>query len=538
MRHRIARANVHLMPSPAVPTTETGTRHRTAERLARSLDVPVISVSAAMGLVTVYRHHERHVLQPVSRLHERVSQALQTLQRFRRRFNGAVAALSALEIGDTVTLRDVAAVLQPAELAVRIADEIEHDLLELGDDGRLLRLQLEELTEGVRPLERLVVRDYVHAPTGGRPWAAAVASAGNGSFGPGPGRDVLRALGELTTDELLDGRRVAGALGLPPTRTELDVSLEPRGYRLLHRLPRFPEVVVDRIVEHFDGLQQIMRASVADLEEVDGVGDTRARSVKEGLARLAGKASILDPLQLEVTAAIRAPAGSLRADDRLHLRGETATGKRHRHHPSAVDAVGETGRGSGSGRIRYNGRSISPRGLGAGTLSLRRAVQAMTVTTFDIGDKVVYPHHGAAIVERREVKEAFGEKKEYLVLRLAYGDLTLMVPADNTEGVGLREVINDEEVEEVFAVLRKKEARMPTNWSRRYKNHSEKLRSGDIYQVAEVVRNLSIRDKDKGLSAGEKRMLSRARQILVSELTFALDVNEEQAEVRLDEALP
>jgi len=157
---------------------------------------------------------------------------------------------------------------------------------------------------------------------------------------------------------------------------------------------------------------------------------------------------------------------------------------------------------------------------------------------FDIGDKVVYPHHGAAIVERREVKEAFGEKREYLVLRLAYGDLTLMVPADNTEGVGLREVINDEEVEEVFAVLRKKEARMPTNWSRRYKNHSEKLRSGDIYQVAEVVRNLSIRDKDKGLSAGEKRMLQRARQILVSELTFALDVDEEAAEKRLDEALP
>ena len=106
-----------------------------------------------------------------------------------------------------------------------------------------------------------------------------------------------------------------------------------------------------------------------------------------------------------------------------------------------------------------------------------------------------------------------------------------MVPADNTEGVGLREVINDEEVEEVFAVLRKKEARMPTNWSRRYKNHSEKLRSGDIYQVAEVVRNLSIRDKDKGLSAGEKRMLQRARQILVSELTFALGVDEETAEV-------
>jgi CarD family transcriptional regulator len=158
--------------------------------------------------------------------------------------------------------------------------------------------------------------------------------------------------------------------------------------------------------------------------------------------------------------------------------------------------------------------------------------------SFDVGDKVVYPHHGAAIIEKRETRNAFGEEREYLILRLAYGDLTLMVPADNTEEVGLREVINDEEVEEVFAVLRKKEARMPTNWSRRFKNHVEKLKSGDIYQVAEVVRNLSIRDKDKGLSAGETRMLTKARQILVSELTFAIGVNEEEAEKRLDAALP
>ena len=124
---------------------------------------------------------------------------------------------------------------------------------------------------------------------------------------------------------------------------------------------------------------------------------------------------------------------------------------------------------------------------------------------FDVGDKVVYPHHGAAVIEKREQKEVFGESREYLILRLAYGDLTLMVPADNTDEVGLREVINDEEVEEVFAVLRKKEARMPTNWSRRYKNHVEKLKSGDIYQVAEVVRNLSIRDKD---SSEEVRLVA------------------------------
>jgi CarD family transcriptional regulator len=166
------------------------------------------------------------------------------------------------------------------------------------------------------------------------------------------------------------------------------------------------------------------------------------------------------------------------------------------------------------------------------TLSLRELS-----VTFDVGDKVVYPHHGAATIESKETMTAFGEEREYLVLKLAYGDLTLKVPADNTDEVGLREVINDEEVEEVFAVLRKKEARMPTNWSRRFKNHVEKLKSGDIYQVAEVVRNLSLREKDKGLSAGEKRMLAKARQILVSELTFAINVSEGEAEAKLDEAL-
>lgn len=156
---------------------------------------------------------------------------------------------------------------------------------------------------------------------------------------------------------------------------------------------------------------------------------------------------------------------------------------------------------------------------------------------FDIGDDVVYPRHGAAVVERREVHSAFGAEREYLVLRLPSSDLTLMVPVDNTEGVGLRKVINLEEVTEVFAVLAKKDARMPTNWSRRYKNHVEKLKSGDVYQVAEVVRNLSIRDRDDHLSAGEKRMQSTARQILVSELIIAIGVSEAEAEERLDAAL-
>lgn len=157
---------------------------------------------------------------------------------------------------------------------------------------------------------------------------------------------------------------------------------------------------------------------------------------------------------------------------------------------------------------------------------------------FDVGDKVVYPHHGAATIERREKKTApSGEEREYLVLCLTYGDLTLMVPSDNTDEVGLREVVGVDEVDDVFELLGQKDARMPSNWSRRFKNHVEKLKSGDVYEVAEVVRNLSLRDSEKGLSAGEKRMLVKARQILISELIFALDTDEETAASKLDEAL-
>lgn len=156
---------------------------------------------------------------------------------------------------------------------------------------------------------------------------------------------------------------------------------------------------------------------------------------------------------------------------------------------------------------------------------------------FRVGDKVVYPHHGAAVIKGTEEKEVLGEKKKYFVLRLSYGDLTLMVPADNTEAVGIRDVIARDELDKVFKVLRSKECRMPSNWSRRFKTHVEKLRSGDIYQVAEVVRNLSRREQEKGLSAGEKRMLARARQILVSEVIFAAGVDQEEAEKMLDKTL-
>ena len=156
---------------------------------------------------------------------------------------------------------------------------------------------------------------------------------------------------------------------------------------------------------------------------------------------------------------------------------------------------------------------------------------------FRKGDKVIYPHHGAAVIEELTEREFQGEKRKYLVLRLAHGDLTLMVPVDSTEEVGIREVVSKREVRKVLDVLRERESRQPSNWSRRYKTNIEKIRSGDVYQVAEVVRNLAIREGEKGLSAGEKRMLTKARQILISELVFAVGATEDKAEDMVDKVL-
>ena len=156
---------------------------------------------------------------------------------------------------------------------------------------------------------------------------------------------------------------------------------------------------------------------------------------------------------------------------------------------------------------------------------------------FEVGDRVVYPHHGAAIISRKEKREFMGEVREYLVLEMAHGDLTLAVPADNAEEVGMRPPISAEDVDDLFQLLAKKDVREPTNWSRRFKNHQEKMKSGDVYQVAEVVRNLALREASKGLSAGEKSMLVKARQVLVSELSFALGVSEDEALEKLNEQL-
>ena len=272
---RIARANVHLVPNPNVPTSETGTRHRTAERVARSVDVPVISVSEDMSIIAVYRHDTKHPLEPVPRLVTRANQALQTLERYKTRLDAVSGALSALEVEDLVTVRDVVTVLQRAEMVGRIAEEIDGYIVELGTDGRLVLLQLEELMGGVADDRRLVIKDYFQD----RPrWRLGAA---------------LEALSALSTEDLLDLKSVVSVLHLPTDASELEAGVQPRGYRLLSKIPRLPESIIENIVTRFGSLQKILRAGTDDLDDVEGVGEVRARAIKEGLSRLA-ETSILD----------------------------------------------------------------------------------------------------------------------------------------------------------------------------------------------------------------------------------------------------
>ena len=156
---------------------------------------------------------------------------------------------------------------------------------------------------------------------------------------------------------------------------------------------------------------------------------------------------------------------------------------------------------------------------------------------FEIGDNVVYPHHGAGKVIRKELKDILGEKREYLTIKILHNDMTVMVPSENAALAGLRRVIDEETVKKVLAVLQDECSEMPKNWNRRFKHNRDKIKTGDIYELAEVVRNLAIRESEKGLSTGEKQMFTRAKKILASELMYALEMNEEEVEAHLYELL-
>jgi diadenylate cyclase len=273
----IVRAAVHLVPDPALPTDEAGTRHRTAERVARQTGYPVIAVSKSMRIIALYLDGTRYVLEEPAAILSRANQALATLERYKLRLNEVSGALTALEIEDLATVRDVTAVAQRLEMVRRIAREIEGYMVELGTDGRLLALQLDELVAGSDFERQLIVQDYL--PVAGQRLLRRAA-------------EVLAELAGLSPEELLDVATVARVLGFGGSET-LDDPVSPQGYRLLAKVPRLPRPAVEKLVTHFGGLQKLLAASVDELQQVAGVGEAHARGAREGLSRLA-EVSILE----------------------------------------------------------------------------------------------------------------------------------------------------------------------------------------------------------------------------------------------------
>ncbi|HSS80307.1 MAG TPA: DNA integrity scanning diadenylate cyclase DisA [Gaiellaceae bacterium] len=264
---KLAYANVQLMPDPTIPSNETGTRHRTAERVAKQTDALVISISQQRETVTVFVGQSRYQLEPITDVLAKTNQALSTLETYRARLEQVLTRLTALEFQNAVMLDDVLVVLQRAELTTRMAEEVERACVELGEEGRLIRMQLEELVADVPDEKAALVYDY-HAEGG-----AARTQEG------------LEALAALPYNQLLEFELLA-VIGYPASVNPLDHSVSPRGYRVLSHIPRLPDGVVKRVVATLDGLDGVVRASQRELEAVEGVGTVRAREIREGLRRL------------------------------------------------------------------------------------------------------------------------------------------------------------------------------------------------------------------------------------------------------------
>ena len=265
---RIVYANVQLMPDPTIASDETGTRHRTAERVAKQTGALVISISQQRETVTVFIGDLRYQLGEISDVLARTNQALATLETYRSRLDQGLTRLTALEFQSAVMLDDVLVVLQRAEMTTRMAEEIDRNCVELGEESRLIRMQLDELMEDVPREKASVVYDY---ELSGDPATAA---------------GILESLSQLPYDRLVEFEELAGLLGYPRDANPLDYTVAPRGYRVLAHIPRLPDSVIRHVVRDFESLDAVIRASHRDLEAVDGVGPVRAREIREGLRRL------------------------------------------------------------------------------------------------------------------------------------------------------------------------------------------------------------------------------------------------------------
>ncbi len=266
---KITMANVQLMPDPTILSHETGTRHRTAERVSKQTDALVIAISQRREVVSLYVDGVKYILADIPVVLAKANQALATLDKYRTRLDQVSTRLTALEFEGGATLHDVLTVLQRSELVTRMAVEIERYIVELGTEGRLIEMQLEETMVGAAAEKAALVRDYLSA------YSDETAFAG-----------ALEEIGRLAHQDLLDFGRLAELLGYDRKLNTLDYSVSPRGYRVLGRIPRLPKLVVSQIVGEFGGLDEMLAATDSELEAVEGVGEIRAKDIREGMRRL------------------------------------------------------------------------------------------------------------------------------------------------------------------------------------------------------------------------------------------------------------
>ncbi|MCT8136405.1 DNA integrity scanning protein DisA [Anaerobacillus sp. CMMVII] len=264
---RILYANTQLVPNSTISSTETGIRHRTAERVARQTGNLVISISQRRNVITLYQGEYRYSLKDIGVILTKANQAIQTLEKYKSVLDQGITNLGALEFEELVTFQEVSQVIHRVEMVLRIKSEILNYVNELGDEGRLISMQLEELVSNVEKEAGLLIKDYVKDPNQDE-------------------HLILRQMKKLSNDELLDDQVIVKLLGYAKNINLSEHTITPRGFRILHKIPRLPSIVVENLVQKFEDIRQIMRASIEELDEVDGIGEARARKIKEGLTRI------------------------------------------------------------------------------------------------------------------------------------------------------------------------------------------------------------------------------------------------------------
>ena len=266
---KILFANAQLIPSREIETRETGTRHRTAERTAKQTGELVISISQRRNIITIFKGDFRYILEDTNAVLNKANQGIQTLERYKKVFDNRLDILNEYEFNDIVTLKNVIDVIQRAERVMRIADEIQRQIDELGEDGRLVKMQLDELIAGIEKEELLIIKDYI-VPTKKKRTP----------------EKVLEEIADFSDEEIMRETTISKLLGYETFDNYDEVGVYTRGYRILNKIPRMPSNIVENLIMSFKSFQHILAADIESLDEVDGIGEVRARTIKQSLRRM------------------------------------------------------------------------------------------------------------------------------------------------------------------------------------------------------------------------------------------------------------